>query len=144
MNDDSFCLGVDLGGTKVAAAIADSAGDIIAELTELTNPRGGRHVLEQIIALGDKLGLQADADPAKIRSVVIGVPGAVDPRTEDISLIPNIEGLADCNFLQCLRERFGQGVSLENDVNLAMLGEATGGCARGHRNSAFLALGTGA
>ncbi len=72
------------------------------------------------------------------------VPGAIDPLTGRVSLTPNIEGLQDFDVLGYLRGRFGPDVAIENDVNLAMLGEQTLGCASRCRNAAFLALGTGA
>jgi predicted NBD/HSP70 family sugar kinase len=58
-------------------------------------------------------------------------------------MIPNIAGLEDFDVLGYLCGRFGPDVAIENDVNLAMLGEHSLGCARGCRNAAFLALGTG-
>jgi predicted NBD/HSP70 family sugar kinase len=75
---------------------------------------------------------------------MVGIPGAVDPRTGRVSLTPNIVGLEDFDVLGYLRDRFGPHVAIENDVNLAMLGEQAHGCARRCRNAAFLALGTGA
>src|SRR5215472_7292241 len=74
---------------------------------------------------------------------MVGVPGAIDPRTGRVSLIPNIAGLQDVDVLGYLRDRFGPDVAIDNDVNLAMLGEQTLGCARGCHNAAFLSLGTG-
>ena len=58
--------------------------------------------------------------------------------------IPNITGLEDFDVLGFLRGRFGPDVAIENDVNLAMLGEHALGCASRCRNAAFLSLGTGA
>lgn len=142
--DAAYSFGVDLGGTKIAAAIADFAGQIIAEWTEQTDPRGERHIVDQIIALATQLRLRIGLDAAKIQSVMVGIPGAINPCTGGISLVPNIKGLADFDVLQCLKNHFGPVVALENDVNLAMLGEAAEGRAQGCRNSAFLALGTGA
>jgi predicted NBD/HSP70 family sugar kinase len=142
--DAAYSFGVDLGGTKIAVAIADFTGQIVAELTEPTDPRGERHIVEQITALATKLGLSTGLDAAKIQSVMVGIPGAIDPCTGGISLVPNIKGLTDFDVLQCLKNHFGHVVALENDVNLAMLGEAAEGRAKGCRNSAFLALGTGA
>src|SRR4051812_36808860 len=75
---------------------------------------------------------------------MVGVPGAVDPRTGRVSQIPNIAGLEDVDVIGYLRGRFGPEVAIENDVNLAMLGEQALGCANGCHNAAFLALGTGA
>lgn len=138
------CFAADLGGTKLAAAIADAQGRILAELTEPTDPRGAAHVAEQIIACAHRLGRSAGVDIAQARHVMVGIPGAVDPRNGRISLIPNIPGLENFDMLAFLRERFGPDVAIENDVNLALLGEHALGCARRCRNAAFLSLGTGA
>ncbi len=75
---------------------------------------------------------------------MVGIPGAIDPRTGRVSLIPNIAGLEEFDVLGFLRGRFGPDVAIENDVNLAMLGEHALGCATHCRNAAFLSLGTGA
>jgi len=139
-----YCFAADLGGTKLAAAMADAQGRILAELTEPTDPRGAAHVAEQITACADKLAQIAGIEVARARHVVVGIPGAVDPRTGRVSLTPNIAGLEEFDILDYLRGRFGPKVAIENDVNLAMLGEQTLGCASGCRNAAFLALGTGA
>jgi predicted NBD/HSP70 family sugar kinase len=139
-----YCLAADLGGTKLAAAMADARGQILAELTEPTDPRGGAHVAEQIAACADKLAQSAGIDVTRTRTVMVGVPGAVNPDTGRISLIPNIAGLENFDVLGYLRGRFGPSVAIENDVNLAMLGEQMRGCASGCRNAAFLSLGTGA
>lgn len=143
-HDSPYCFAADLGGTKLAAAIADERGRIVAELTEPTDPRGAAGVAEQLVACADQLARSCGIDAAQIRQVMVGVPGAVDPRTGRISLIPNIAGLDEFDLLGYLRGRFGARVAIENDVNLAMLGEHALGCANRCRNAAFLALGTGA
>jgi predicted NBD/HSP70 family sugar kinase len=139
----AYSLGVDLGGTKISAAIADLVGTIVAEATEPTDPRGGRHVLRQIRALAERMSSQAGLDAARIRSVVVGTPGVVDPVSGSVSLVPNIKGLSDLSVPKALAEHFGREVGVENDVNLAVLGEAWQGCARDCQNVAFLSLGTG-
>ena len=140
----AYCFAADLGGTKLAAAIADAHGGIVAELTEPTDPRGAAYVAEQIAACADKLAQTAGIEIAQARHVMVGIPGAIDPRTGRVSLTPNIAGLEDFDVLGFLRGRFGADVAIENDVNLAMLGEHALGCATRCRNAAFLALGTGA
>ncbi len=139
----AYCFAADLGGTKLAAAMADAQGRIVAELTEPTDPRGAAHVAEQIASCAEKLAQTAGIDVARARHVMVGIPGAIDPRTGRVSLTPNIAGLEDFDVLGFLRGRFGPDVAIENDVNLAMLGEHALGCASGCRNAAFLALGTG-
>jgi predicted NBD/HSP70 family sugar kinase len=142
--ETDYCFAADLGGTKLAAAIADGQGRLVAELTEPTDPRGAAHVAEQIAACAQKLAHTVGIDATRARHVMVGIPGAVDPRTGRISLTPNITGLEDFDVLGFLRQRFGPDVAIENDVNLAMLGEHALGCASRCRNAAFLSLGTGA
>jgi predicted NBD/HSP70 family sugar kinase len=142
--DSGYCFAADLGGTKLAAAIADMQGRIVAELTEPTDRRGAKYVAEQIAACADKLAHTVGIEVTRARHVMVGIPGAVDPRTGRVSLTPNITGLEDFDVLGFLRHRFGPDVAIENDVNLAMLGEHALGCATRCHNAAFLSLGTGA
>jgi predicted NBD/HSP70 family sugar kinase len=142
--ETTYCFAADLGGTKLAAAMADERGRIVAELTEPTDRRGAAYVAEQIAACADKLAQVVGIEVTRARHVMVGIPGAIDPRTGRVSLTPNIAGLEDFDILGFLRDRFGPSVAIENDVNLAMLGEQALGCASQCRNAAFLALGTGA
>lgn len=141
--DAAYSLGIDLGGTKVVAAYANLLGQIVAEDTEATDARGGRHVLEQIHALAMRLAASAGIETGRIESIVLGMPGVIDPRTGGVTLVPNIDGLADLNVPALLGLLFGQPVQVENDVNLGMLGEAWQGSAQGCENAGFMALGTG-
>src|SRR3954447_14554013 len=138
-----YCFAADLGGTKLATAIADSQGRILAELTEPTDPRGAAHVARQIAECVDKLAGSAGVEGTRVHHAMVGVPGAVNPRTGRVCQIPNIAGLEDFDILGYLREHFGPDVGIDNDVNLAMLGEQALGSASQCRNAAFLALGTG-
>src|SRR5260370_18941757 len=142
--ETAYCFAADLGGTKLAAAIADARGGIVAELTEPTDRRGAAYVAEQIAGCADKLAQTVGIEVGRPRHVMVGIPGAIEPRTGRVSLTPNIAGLEDFDVLGFLRGRFGPDVAIENDVNLAMLGEHALGCASRCRNAAFLALGTGA
>ncbi len=141
--ETDYCFAADLGGTKLAAAIADARGRIMAELTEPTDRRrrGARGRTDRRLRrqAGETVGIEV----TQTRHVMVGIPGAIDPRTGRVSLTPNIAGLEDFDVLGFLRGRFGPDVAIENDVNLAMLGERALGCAGGCRNAAFLALGTG-
>jgi predicted NBD/HSP70 family sugar kinase len=141
--ETAYCFAADLGGTKLAAAMADAQGRIVAESTEPTDPRGAAYVAEQLAGCADKLAQAVGIEVTRVRQVMVGIPGAIDP-TGRVSLIPNIAGLEDFDVLRFLRGRFGPDVAIENDVNLAMLGEHALGCASRCRNAAFLSLGTGA
>src|SRR5918998_1729638 len=91
--DAAYVVGVDLGGSKVSAALADLACAIVAEATEATDPRGGVHVVRQVKDLVEALAREAGAPPSRIRFAVIGTPGVLDRETGAIGLVPNIGGL---------------------------------------------------
>ena len=139
----AYSMGVDLGGTKISGALADLAGHVVAELTEPTDMRGGLHIVDQIARLSKELCTRAKVNKKNIRSVVVGSPGVVDPVTGAISLVPNIKDLSSFNVAAALSNKLDTRVTIENDVNLAMLGETWQGCAQGCSNAAFLAIGTG-
>src|SRR3984893_17764057 len=140
----TYCFAADLGGTKLAAAMADARGRIVAELTEPTDPRGAAYVAEQIAACAEKLAQTVGIDVTQARHVMVGIPGAIDPRTGRVSLTPNIAALEDFDILGFLRGRFGADVAIENCGELSMIAAHSLVCTRHCRNAAFLALGTGA
>jgi predicted NBD/HSP70 family sugar kinase len=140
----SGCFGIDLGGTKLAAASADTDGSLLHELVEPTDPRGGVHVAEQLVSAVRRLAGMDGSPPVPVRAVVIGVPGVVDPGSQRISQIPHIRGFDGMDVAGFISERLGTRVELHNDVNLAMLGEHALGGAAGLQHAAFLSLGTGA
>jgi len=103
----AHCFAADLGGTKLAVALADAHGRIVAEFTEPTDRRGGQYVAEQIAACADRLAQAVGIDAAGVRHVMVGIPGAIDPLTGRVSLTPNVTGLQDFDVLGYLRGRFG-------------------------------------
>src|SRR6059058_5009147 len=109
--ETAYCFAADLGGTKLAAAMADAGGRILAELIEPTDPRGGAYVAKQIATCADKLAQTAGIEVTRARHVMVGIPGAVDPRTGRVSQTPNITGLEDFDILGYLRDRFGPDVA---------------------------------
>jgi len=141
--EGGYVLGVDLGGTKLTVAIADISARVLAGATELTHPDGGRAVLEQIAAVAHRLARDVNTHPSRIRSIVVGVPGIVNPKSESVELAPNVAGLEQTDVVAVLSAALGGPVMIENDVNLALLGEIWHGCAQNAANVAFMALGTG-
>jgi predicted NBD/HSP70 family sugar kinase len=136
-------LGVDLGGTKLTVAIADISSKVLSEATEPTLSGGGLIVLDQIARLAGRVARDVNTHPSRIRSIVVGTPGVVNPKNGAIELAPNIAGLGQLDAVGVLTEKLGSPVRIENDVNLALLGEIWHGCAQNVANVAFIALGTG-
>ncbi|WP_114948446.1 ROK family transcriptional regulator [Microvirga calopogonii] len=141
--DAAFVLGVDLGGTKVHLALADLAGTVVAEVAEPTDQRGGLKVIEQIGLLTEGLAKQAGVPRHRIRGGAIGSPGVIDPRSGGITIAPNIPGLDVIDVPVLLKQHLGFDVNIENDVNLAAIGEQWQGNHRSVHTFAFIAVGTG-
>ncbi|HWW79098.1 MAG TPA: ROK family transcriptional regulator, partial [Steroidobacteraceae bacterium] len=136
-------LGIDLGARRLTVALADIAGRVLAEADEPTDSRGGAWALDQIARLSDRLARDNHTHPSRIRSIVLATPGVVNPRSGAIEMAPNITGLGHLNVVGLLGEKLGSPVTVENDINLALLGEIWHGCAQNVANVAFLALGSG-
>ena len=78
-----------------------------------------------------------------VDGAVIGIPGAVDSVTGRVSLVENVRGLEDRDIRGELVERLEVPVRVENDINLAAVGERWRGIAQGVDDFAFLSIGTG-
>jgi predicted NBD/HSP70 family sugar kinase len=139
----AYVAGVDLGGTQLRMAIADLACAVVAEAAEPTDPRGGAAVVEQIAALAGRLARDHGIARERIRLLVVGTPGILDPASGAIRVAPNITGLDRIDVVALLGEAFGIDVIVENDVNVGALGERWLGRARGVETFAYIALGTG-
>lgn len=136
-------LGVDLGATNLRVAIADISSRVLCEAAEPTNPEGGLRALDQIVRLANRLARDVGSHPRRIRSIVVATPGRVNPISGAIELAPNIIGLNQFDVVGLLSDKLGRPVRIENDVNLALLGEIWHGCAQGVANVALISLGTG-
>jgi predicted NBD/HSP70 family sugar kinase/biotin operon repressor len=141
--DAAFVAAIDLGGTKVCIGLSDLRGAIVGEAAELTSPVGGQSLIDQIARLCRATAAAAGVARERIRIAVAGVPGAPDPVTGRVRLAPNIPGFDQMDVATALEAALGCDVLLENDVNLAVQGEAWQGAGQGLDNLAFIALGTG-
>jgi predicted NBD/HSP70 family sugar kinase/biotin operon repressor len=141
--DAAFVLGIDIGGTKLHIALADLQGEIVAENIEPTTTDGGAAVVAQIGRMADALLARAGVQRQRMRGAVMGSPGIVDPVSGAIIIAPNIAGLDSLDVRSALRARLGCDVAIENDVNLAAVGEHWRGNSRKARSFAFIAVGTG-
>ena len=81
---------------------------------------------------------------SRLLAVAAGAPGVVDrERGVVVAFAPNLEGWSQVPMAKILKRSFGVPVVVENDVNLAVLGERWRGAARGHDTCAFITVGTG-
>jgi predicted NBD/HSP70 family sugar kinase len=141
--DAALIVGFDVGGTKIAGAIADLRGQVLAETTEMTVQSGAAGLVAQLSQMTDALCREAGVPRFRLRTGAVGVPAAVHPVTADLSLAGNLPGLEGGNLRSALREALGVNVLIDNDVNLALLAEVDQGDGTRRENAAFIALGTG-
>ena len=91
-----------------------------------------------------ELSREADLARDRLLAVAVGVPGIVDPNSGMlVGLTPNLKGWAEAPVGAILTREIGVAAVVENDVNLAILGEHWKGAARGHDTCVFLTFGTG-
>ena len=141
--DSAFFAVIDLGGTKVKAAIVNLVGDILGTVEEPTDRRGGRNVSNQVAGLCRRAASTNNIFFNKVKLVVAGVPGVPDAETGRVLLAPNIQGIGEFDFRRDLANNLEIPVHLENDVNLAILGEHWLGPGSSDGNLAFISLGMG-
>lgn len=141
--DAAYVAAVDLGGTKVRVAIVDLVGNILSEKVEPTDAAGGEPVARQIARMCREAASAKKLDYARVKQTVVGCPGVPDRRTGAVHYAPNIAGLDTMDFCGAIARESGTQVMLENDVNLAVLGEHWLGCGKGFDQVAYVALGTG-
>ena len=136
-------LGLDLGARFLRGAICDLRGEIRARQDVELDGADAEGAIDAIaglrLSLAEASGLPAD----RIDGVVFGVPGVVDADTGRLRLATNVPGLEGREWAEDLRTRLELPVTVENDINLAAVGERWRGMARGVEDFVFLSVGTG-
>src|SRR5438045_1586397 len=136
-------LGLDLGARFVRGALCDLAGDVRARQDVELQAAEAAEAVEAIERLRSSLTEASGLDPNRIDTVVVGVPGVVERRTGVVRVVENVAGLEGRALEGELESALGLPVRLENDTNLAALGEQWRGVARGVDDFVFLSIGTG-
>jgi len=141
---DGVAIGVDVGGTTMAAGLVGADGEVLAHLQAPTHGRGPGAALETLLDLLGTLEGTARIRGLQIAGVGIGVPGTVDAESGTIGVdIHYVPDLASMPLAGMLSARLGLPVFVDNDVNVLALGEWMFGAGKGARSLVVLALGTG-
>ncbi len=141
---EKLYLGVDLGGTNIAAGIVDESGTIICDKSIKTNlPKSEKQLEKDIFNLCDDLCKENGYDINKdIVSVGIGTPGSVDGNRGIVWSNVNF-GYTNWEIVKNLKEFFQIPVFVENDANTAIVAEVVAGNAKGYQNALVVTIGTG-
>ncbi|MDQ2943446.1 MAG: ROK family protein [Candidatus Dormibacteraeota bacterium] len=135
---------VDIGASNVRVAVADALGELQTVVRDsVVASRSAGDLVGQVEAmLADAVG-QSNIAFDSLLTVSVGVPGVVTPESGHITHSPNFPELENVDLASALANSLGLEVLLENDVNLAAIGERWRGAGQGIDNFVFLAIGTG-
>lgn len=144
---EGLVIGVDVGGTKVAAGLVDESGEI---LCHNRNPMVSKSdaatalaaVIKAIETVSDQAVRVAGAHNL-IRAIGICSPGPLDPKTGVVINPPNLPCWRNFPLAAEVAQIFRVRVKLDNDANAAGLAETLWGAGRGYRNVFYATLGTG-
>lgn len=135
-----YYIGIDLGGTNVRVAKVDEEGNILQDIVKPSHGLEGPKELvrDTIFSMLDEIN-----DLNKCEGIGIGVPGAVDPIRKVMTISTNINGFKDYPIAQLIEEKYKLPCFVDNDANVAGLGEALLGAGRGHKIVYYLTHSTG-
>jgi glucokinase len=137
-------VGVDLGGTKILAAVVDRGGEIVSEVKRPTVPASGAdQIVERLARTVHQAIKEADAPAKRVLAVGVGAPAPIDPKTGFLFHAPNIPVLSNFPLGERLSEALGMPVFVDNDVNVGTVGEHALGAGRGTKDMVGIFVGTG-
>lgn len=136
----SFAVGVDVGGTRIAAGLVERKGRIIKDAKQLTPRTGQFAIIDTIIDLVEEV--TKGTQPSEVAGIGIGLPAQVDFLRQEIDFSTNLP-LAGVDVRSLIMSRAKQEVTIDNDGHLAALGESRWGAAQGVRDFIMITLGTG-
>ena len=142
---NKLIIGVDIGGTKIAAAISDSSGNILSNVVTPTEAKkGGTVVSAQVIKCIQHVITDTHAKLSEISSIVLGIPGQIDSKNGIVINAPNINGWQNFNLKDEVSKGFSRiPIILENDAHCAAMGEIYFGSGKEYNNVIFMVVSTG-
>jgi glucokinase len=145
---EGLVIGVDVGGTKVAAGLVDPTGKILFRArTPMVANDGAASGLAAVTSVIDNVSAQASSAPGAPPQLIHGIgicsPGPLDPKTGVVLNPPNLPCWRNYPLAAELARIYRVRVKVDNDANAAGLAETLWGAGRGHRNVFFIIIGTG-
>lgn len=131
-------IGVDLGGTKIAAGAVDRRGVVTARIERPTPQSSQAELLRELDAVVEQISEHVDG----VEALGFGIPSTIDQRSGRAVSSVHVP-LADLEFRDRMRERFELPVGIDNDGNAAAIAEWKLGAGAGTRDMIMITLGTG-
>jgi len=138
-----FFLGIDLGGTNIAAGVIDENYNIVGRGKMRTNlPRPAEQIVEDMATAARMAIENAGLKMSDIKEIGIGSPGSIDPVNGVVTYSNNL-GFSMLPLREMMEKRLNIKVFLDNDANAAAFGEQLAGAGKGTKDFVAVTLGTG-
>lgn len=137
----NMIIGIDLGGTKIAAALASPDGKIITDVNIPTEAQKGK--IKVIANLKKAVDSLIKGQRVRIKAIGIGVPGPILYEKGLVIEPPNLPGWKRVNLKEILEKEFRVPVFVDNDANCAALAEAYFGSGKNVRHFIYITVSTG-
>jgi glucokinase len=140
---DGHLIGVDVGGTKVAAGLVNAAGEITFQTRTPMVSNDAAAGLAAVASAIDAVRAESCSHSDPVAGIGICAPGPLDPRTGVVINPPNLPGWRNFPLAAEISKAYCLPVRVDNDGNAAALAEALWGAGRGYRNVFCATIGTG-
>jgi predicted NBD/HSP70 family sugar kinase len=141
--DAGYVIGVDVGRGWVRAAVANLAGHIIGRMDKPNDAQSASELVALLSRLARDVVAQAGLSWSQVVHAVIGTPGVFDEHSECVLFASNLPEWGRHGLVTELQEAFGLSLSVENDANLAALGERSFGWGSSANTFVYITIGTG-
>lgn len=132
-------IGIDLGGTNVRVALVDEKGNVLQSFIESTQiEQGAEHVILKMFRMVESLDNYISSC-----GIGLGVPGPVDTIKGRMVMATNLPGFEDFPIVERFKEKFNMPIFVDNDVNVAVMGEAMLGAGKDVNSMYFVTISTG-
>jgi predicted NBD/HSP70 family sugar kinase len=138
-----YVVGIDIGRAWIRIAAADLAGQIVARRDERNRERSATALVRMVSEVAHGVVAAAGLTWAQVAHTVVGGPGVFDPDSDRLLLAPNLPGWSRPGLMSSLREALPPSVALDNDANLAAVGERSYGSGRDADTFVYVSIGTG-
>jgi glucokinase len=139
-----YAIGADIGGTNLRLALADCNGAIQGRWSSsMANMRDAAEVVGRMREGVEALLSEGSLPPDSLHAIAAGAPGITNTEEGVVIATSYLMGWRDVPLRSMLEAEFGVPAAVDNDVNLAAIGEQHAGVARGANDFVFLAIGTG-
>lgn len=140
---EKIYVGVDVGGTAIKVGICNADGQLLHTYEGPTEAsKGTDTILQNIAKYAQQIVVESDYDWEQVDGVGVGIAGFLDIPNGIVKFAPNLK-IENVNLKAYLEQELNKTVKVNNDANVAALGEAWGGAGRGIAHCVCYTLGTG-